>query len=126
MVIPFVTGVGETIRALKATKYVAEEGMEGAIDIYHHLNRINEGTNMEVHHIVEKRFSPQLNYGKTGSSMPSIALEKDVHRGYTNDWRKVLPYGKTRKSREIIQAVIKVYGNNPRMFGAAIFTITRG
>ena len=51
--VPFVTGVGETIKALRASSKVAE-GTAEAIDTYSSLRKINKGTGKEVHHIIKK------------------------------------------------------------------------
>ena len=122
--IPFVTGVGETIRVLKTTSKVAD-GADDAIDAYHTLKRINKGNDLEVHHIVEKRFAKELDYSKSGGKMPSIALPKETHRNYTNEWRAALAYGSTYKKKEILKAAISIYSDNPRLLGAAIYTIAK-
>ena len=54
--IPFVTAVGETIRTLKFGSKVVE-GTDNAVDTYRALRKITKGSDLEVHHIVEKRFS---------------------------------------------------------------------
>ena len=125
--IPFVTGVGETIRALKVSSKVGNvaDTVDDAIDTYRNVKKVTKGTDLEVHHIVEKRFSEQLGFGRTGSGMPSIALSKTEHRNYTNDWRKYAGYGKQHDPKIILEAAIKTYSNNPNLLGAAIYTITR-
>ena len=121
--IPFVTGVGETIRALKETSKVVDNA-DDAIDTYRNLKRINKGSDLEVHHIVEKRLGKSLEIKDT-NNMLSVALDKQTHRNYTNGWRKELPYGATYKKKEILGAAISVYSSNSRMLGTAIYTIAR-
>ena len=121
--IPFVTGVGETIRALKTTSKVADSA-DDAIDTYRNLKRINKGNDLEVHHIVEKRLAKSLKIDDT-NSMLSTALDKQEHRNHTNGWRKSLPYGATYSKKEILGTAISVYSSNPRMLGTAIYTIAK-
>ena len=122
--IPFVTGVGETIRILKAGSKVTDTA-DNVIDTYRRLKKASSGTGLEVHHIVEKRFSTLLGFGKTGSGMPSIPLLKDAHLNYTNAWREVLAYGRSYTKKEILEAAIGIYRDDPEMLGAAIYTITK-
>ena len=121
--IPFVTGVGETIKALRASSKVAE-GTAEAIDTYSSLRKINKGTGKEVHHIIEKRFARNLGIEKP-NQMLSIALDKDTHRRYTNAWRRTLKYGKAYDQRAVVKAAAKVYSDNPRLMGALIASLTR-
>ena len=124
--IPFVTGVGETIRALKVSSKVGNvaDTVDDAIDTYRNVKKVTKGTDLEVHHIVEKRFGTSLEI-KNQNTMPSIALSKTEHRKYTNSWRKNAEYGKEHTKKEILNAAINVYSDNPKLLGAAIYTITR-
>ena len=119
--IPFVTGVGETIRALKVSEKIAE-GTDDAIDTYNALRKVNKGTGKEVHHIVEKRFNKVLDINNT-NFMLSTALDKDVHRRYTNAWRAALSYGKKYEIKDVLKASIKVYKESPTLLGATMYTI---
>ena len=120
--IPFLTGVGETIRTLKTTSKIVG-GVDDTIDTYRNIRKFTKGTGLEAHHIVEKRFAKALGYNENGRDMLSIALEKSNHRVYTNDWRR-LPYGETYSAQKILGASIEIYRNNPQLLGAAIYTIT--
>ena len=122
--IPFVSCVGETIRGLKIGADVAD-GADNTIDTYRALRKINKGTDVEVHHIVEKRFSDLLGYGRTGSRMPSVALSKGKHKQFTNRWRERLPYGLAHDDKSILHAAIKIYADEPELLGAAIYTLYR-
>ena len=88
------------------------------------VKKVTKGTDLEVHHIVEKRFGESLEIDNT-NDMPSVALSKTEHRGYTNDWRKNAGYGKSHTPKDILKAAITTYSNNPKLMGAAIYTITR-
>ena len=79
----------------------------------------------EVHHVVEKRFAKLFGYGKRGGSMPSIALSPDEHRILTNLWRDAVPYGSDYTVEKVIKAAAQVYSDNPRLMGAAIYTMIR-
>ena len=120
--IPFVTGVGETIRILKAGDRLAE-GADGAIDTYRRLKKANSGLDIEVHHIIEKRFAKNFGYGKRGGSMLSIALSTADHRVFTNKWRTALEYGVKHSDKEVLEAAIEIYGQNHELLAAAIYTI---
>ncbi len=119
--IPFVTGVGETIKALRASSKIAD-GTDAAIDTYKNLRRVNKGTGKEVHHIVEKRFALSLDIKKP-NNMLSIALDKNTHRDYTNAWRTLLPYGTNYGTQKILKAAAEVYKDNPILMGIVLFTL---
>lgn len=124
--IPFITGVGETIRALKTASKVADavDNTYDAIDTYRDLKKVTKGTGLEVHHIVEKRFGSALKIDNT-NTMYSIALNKTDHRLYTNEWRKALSYGSQYTKKQILNAAIQVYSNDPQLLGAALVTILK-
>ena len=75
------------------------------VDTYKTLKKTYKGSGKEVHHILEKR----LVKGSTmnANDMPSIALDKVVHRSYTNAWRRELPYG--TKYVNSIAYKVKIY-----------------
>ncbi|MBE5956219.1 MAG: hypothetical protein E7253_07180 [Lachnospiraceae bacterium] len=120
--IPFVTGVGETIKALRTSSKIAE-GTADAIDTYGNLRKNNKGLGKEVHHI-EKRFADSLNLGSE-SKMLSIALDKKVHKGYTKAWREILKYGKKYNDVQVVKAAAQVYSNNPRLMGTVIYSLVK-
>ena len=128
-IVPFVTGVGETVRGLRFADEVGNvleiaENTDDAIDTYRSLRNLNKGTGNEVHHIIEKRFSKALDIDNT-NDMLSIALTKSDHRVYTNAWRAELPYGSTYSSFEVFKASVNVYGHDPQLMGAAVETLFR-
>jgi hypothetical protein len=120
--IPFVTGVCETIRVLKVGDNIAE-GTDGAIDTYRRLKKANAGLDVEAHHIIEKRFAKNFGYSKRGGSMLSIALSTADHRVYTNEWRRLLEYGVKHSDKKVLQADIDIYSDNHELLAAAIYTI---
>ena len=103
--IPFVSGVGEVTRAVSTgleiadtvhdTKKAAEtiEVIDGTIDTYKALKKADSSIGKEVHHIVEKRMGEVLGFKDRTGNMLSIALDKQTHRKFTNEGRKVVPYG---------------------------------
>ena len=84
--------------------------------------------NVEVHHIIEKRFrnTGKLKYkGKkiSAGSMMSVPLEKSLHQKITKRWRKEIPYGtdytKISKTRMRI-AINRVYYDMPALKAYAL------
>ena len=148
--LPIVSGCGETVDAIRvangAKKFAdaiddvhdtakaidrAKEGLHAGktvsntIDSYKTLRKVNKGTGLEVHHIVEKRFAKDLDIEDTGS-MLSIALTKSEHRVYTNAWRNEIGYKTGRHSpTEIWEAAKKIYIDRPDLLEAARKTIFR-
>ena len=121
--IPFVTGVGETIKALRTSSKLVE-GTADVIDTYSSLRKINKGTGKEVHHIIEKRFARNLGIERP-NQMLSIVLDKDTHRRYTNAWRRALKYGKAHDLNAIVKTAAKVYSDNPRLMGVVIASLAK-
>ncbi|MBR0457789.1 MAG: hypothetical protein IJJ26_00995 [Victivallales bacterium] len=85
---------------------------------YKEMHKKIHGKNsgLETHHLIEKRFAGK--FGVKQNEMPSINIPKDVHRGYTNDWRNEIGYGDGTKGAEredIIRAYEKIYEGNPNI-----------
>ena len=147
--IPGVTGVGEAIRTVNTRKNavnVIENIIDGAqitdkfidagqtinslssagdtvVDSYRALRKVNKGNGKEVHHIIEKRFAPQLGIKDT-NGMSSVALNKEDHLVYTKRWRKELPYGNVYSREEITQGVMRIYQDEPILLEAAKKTLS--
>ena len=128
--IPFVTGVGETIKGLRIADKAGNiidiaDSLGDSIDTYRDVRKVTKGTDLEVHHIVEKRFADPLNIetNKSASTMLSTALTKTEHQVYTNKWRKYVPYGGTPALSQVVEAGARIYGNDPRMMRAFIITL---
>ncbi len=131
--IPFVSGVGETARLVNTGRkaldvaddiHDAEKVVDGTIDTYKNLRKVNKGNGKEVHHIIEKRFAKELKIGNT-NEMLSIALDKDTHRKFTNEWRTALPYKRPHTSEEIWEVAQKIYQQYPELLEAARKTLWR-
>ena len=127
-IIPFVTGVGETVRGLRFIDKAGDvveiaESADNAVDTYKSLRRLNKGKGNEVHHIIEKRFADALGIKNT-DEMLSVALSKGDHKAYTSAWRKNLAYGKKNVERlELFQTAANIYKDTPQLMGAAVMTI---
>lgn len=87
------------------------------------LRKQTKGTGLEAHHIVEVRFIEGLNKKHKicldKSQVPSVALTKEEHRKFTNQWRKAFEYG-TRdynevKVEEIWDTAQRIYANYPEL-----------
>ena len=91
---------------------------------YKDLKKLNKGSGLEVHHIVEKRFARSISPNLKQSEMLSVALDPVEHRAFTNAWRTNLPYGKADYGvNEIWVAAQKIYANYPSLLEAARKTI---
>ena len=120
--VPFVTGVGESIRALRAAGKIADAA-DATIDTYRNLRKVAKGTGKEVHHILEKRFVSQLGLNIDDTSdMFSIVLTKADHRAYTNQWRK-LSYGKKHTINDVIATGVRMYSKDPDIMAAFLLTL---
>ena len=86
--------------------------------------KANKGSGLEAHHIIEKRFSGTLNISNT-NKMLAVSISKSNHRTYTNIWRKMLPYGKEYKKRQIFFSAMRIYHNSPKLVVASIKTFLR-
>ena len=123
--IPFVTGVGETIRALRTTEKVAD-GVDTTIDTYRNLRKLSKGTGKEVHHILEKRFWAQLDLTyKSTDDMLAITLTKNQHAKYTKVFRKLLPYGQRYTEDQIINSAAKAYSNDSQLMGTILYSLLK-
>lgn len=89
---------------------------------YKDLKKVVKGLgikDMEVHHLVEKRFADVL--GIDSNEILSVALEKDTHRKLTSDFRKEIGYiydfsnskrTNTVDADQVWEAIVKVYESN--------------
>ena len=131
--IPFVTGVGETIRGLRIVDKAGNvveiaDSLGDSIDTYRNVRKVTKGTGLEAHHILEKRFADPLKIvtNKTATDMLSVPLTKAQHQAFTNAWRKApLSYGNTASLTAVIERGVEIYGNNPRLMRAFILTLSK-
>jgi hypothetical protein len=96
----------------------------GDVGTYSKLKSSEIGTGNEIHHIVEKRFANILGVNK--SQMPSVVLDPATHNVYTQQWRQLLPYGKSYTVSQIFNAAQKIYASSPELLKWARFTIIGG
>jgi hypothetical protein len=57
---------------------------------YGELHNELSGTGLKAHHLIEKRFAPQM--GQQIDDMLSIAVSKTEHQVFTNAWRREIGY----------------------------------
>jgi hypothetical protein len=141
--LPIVTGVGETTRAIKAANKISEvadsvkdgakafgnlsEAAENGIDSYRELRKHTRGKGLEVHHVIEKRLKDALDISDT-DSMLSVVLTKSEHLDFTKKWREAIKYGTKYKSLEpaqIWEIAQDIYHDYPALLDAAKSTIFR-
>ena len=77
---------------------------------------------IEIHHLVEKRFSKLFKKVKTDDFL-SVPLSKELHRTITNRWRNCFPYG-TNYSKitktQMRNAIKKVYKDMPQLLNETL------
>ena len=99
---------------------------------YSQLKNTLTDTGLQVHHIIEQRLAPAL--GQTfnqAKNWLSVALTKDQHLAFTNDWRNAIGYSNSLNSintatanlEDIWRAAQKVYAAYPTLLEAARMTI---
>jgi len=79
--------IGRVGEGLSAFERAAEFGVRP----YNELRGLIKGTELQAHHLIEKRFAELL--GVEARKMESIALTKAEHQVFTNNWRKAISYG---------------------------------
>ncbi len=103
--------IASKVNDLKNTKYL----ITGK---YKDLRKIFKGVkNVEVHHIIEKRFYKLFKKCKVDDFL-SIPLTKDLHKIITKRWRKAVKYGTNYTKMSYLQvkkAVKKVYYDMPEL-----------
>jgi RHS repeat-associated protein len=60
------------------------------IDTYKSLKKVTKGKGLEVHHLIEKRFSNI--WGESSQLMKSVVLTVEEHKIFTKKWREAIPY----------------------------------
>ena len=81
---------------------------------YKQLKKVAKGLGLEVHHLIEKRFSQILKID--ADEILSIAIDKDVHQAITNKMRRKIPYDTIFKKgtsaaspQDIWTAIVETY-----------------
>lgn len=91
---------------------------EFGIASYNSLKRaVGTGTNLQVHHLIEKRFAGvfQVKQGQ----MLSVVLTHPEHVAFTNQWRAIFPHGRPPPNQaQIMQAARSIYANHPAILHA--------
>lgn len=105
------------------------KALEYGIKSAKELQKITKGSGLEVHHIVEQRFAPNL--ALKVREMLSVVLTPDEHQVFTNAWRTALGYNNSGRTpvtdtatvQQIWEAAIKVYNQYPTLLDAARKTL---
>lgn len=106
---------GKTSAAFAKFTYASKFG----IGKYGALTKLTQGMNVQVHYLIEKRFSKKM--GQEISEMPSIVLTKAEHLIFTNKWRKAIPYGKgtaAATKEKVLEAAKDIYKDYPEILKA--------
>jgi RHS repeat-associated protein len=78
--------------------------------------KVGKGSGLEVHHLIEKRFSPAFE-GVRERDMLSVVVTPAEHKVFTGHWRAAFPYGKQQyrdiPEQAIMQQARTIYGNYP-------------
>ena len=88
----------------------------GKIMPYNALRNLTKGTGLQAHHLIEKRFGKLFD---VNLAQKSIALTKESHQVFTNEWRKLISYGKGTRAatREgVMTEARKIYEEYPDIF----------
>jgi hypothetical protein len=88
---------------------------EFGVQPYSSLTKALRGTGLEAHHLFEKRFATAL--GEKASRGLSIALTKAEHQAFTNEWRRLIPYGTSSAQNRatVMGAARRVYAEYPQI-----------
>ena len=132
VMIPFVGGIGETIKAVGATRKLVKAEkiidyaastvtVERVVGPYNKLRKLCKGLGLECHHIIEKRFFNAFKQLESTGKMASVALTKAEHAFFTREWRRLLPYGTTYDNPDlIIKTAYVVYKDYPELLEIAL------
>lgn len=88
---------------------------------YNNLRKVYNGTGLECHHLVEKRFIDSFTsegISITEEQFLSTPLNPQAHQVFTNLWRQALPYGQEYSLEQVVAAAQDVYAEYPAMLNA--------
>jgi RHS repeat-associated protein len=108
------TAGGEFERAASEGFGGLSEAGEHGIQPYSALKKELKGTDLEAHHLIEQRFKDVI--GQKAGKMSSIAVTDAEHQGFTNEWRRLIPYGAGTAAatpESINSAAREIYSNYP-------------
>jgi len=85
---------------------------------YNEMVKLTKGTGLQAHHLIEGRFSGILDLER--SKMLTIALTSTEHQKFTNEWRRLVPYGTTESvtPAQVLEDAKIVYKNYPAILKA--------
>lgn len=128
-IVPFVPGSyiakgGKFVLKIASKADDFKKGSKFLTGSYKKLKKVVKGIkNIEVHHLVEKRFSSLFRKVKKTDDYLSIPITKELHRTITNRWRQCFPYGtnyrKITKS-QMRAAIKKVYKDMPQLLNETL------
>ena len=100
------------------------DGTKFLTNSYKKLKKLFKGIkNIEIHHLVEKRFKKLFKTVKSTDDYLSIPLAKDLHKTITKRWRSIFPYGmnylKISKT-QMRNAIKKVYKDMPQLLNETL------
>lgn len=128
--IPFLTGVGETVRFASLCIKCADgfgdlsKAANYGIDTYKSLRKVLKGSGLEAHHIIEQRLVKHLGFNL--NEMLSVAVTKSEHRMFTKAWRDIFNYGMDYSKigvDDIWEAAQSIYKDYPDLLEAARKTL---
>ncbi len=122
--IPFVPGSyiakgGKFVLKIASKTDDFRRGTKFLTGSYKKLKKVVKGIkNVEVHHLVEKRFHNLFKKVKKTDDYLSVPITKDLHQIITKRWRKVFPYGTNYKKitkSQMKKAIKEVYKDMPQL-----------
>lgn len=127
-IVPFVPGSYVAKGGKLAVKVASKisdfsKGKKYITGAYRGLKKVFKGKKgIEIHHLVEKRFSKLFKKVKTDDFL-SVPLSKELHSTITNRWRNCFPYG-TNYSKitktQMRNAIKKVYKDMPQLLNETL------
>ena len=127
--VPFVTCVGESVKAVRIVNTVdnfvdgfggLSRAREFGIKSYTALRKLTKGTDLQAHHIIEKRLVKHL--GINTNDMLCVAVTAAEHQKFTNAWREAFKLGTDYHgvTREVLWEKAQIiYKNYPELLDAA-------
>ena len=104
-----------------------DKAADFGVDTYKNLRKqvtseLGKGSDLEVHHLIEKRFASKL--GLKEDDIPSIVLTKEEHKKFTAAWREAIGYNRSgadittddATKEVILNAAKKIYKDYTEIF----------
>jgi len=92
---------------------------EYTLGTYSLLRKLNAGSALQVHHLIEQRFKGLFN--QSVGEMVSQVLSRENHQVFTNAWRHAFPYGEGTKAataEQVLAEARRIYANFPDILNA--------